>query len=296
MLATQFSQTIGLLTFVFLFYLTAEIALGRFKVRGISAHNWALDIGCLLTGRFLATPTHTFLMAAIPSVLLPASAGALADTHWTLKVLAFLLFEDLVQYWWHRGCHTIGPLWPTHMAHHSAPYMGTRMSLRNGLAYQVLLPNRYTAGMLIYLGFGDVYVWYSTIKTTITAGAHSEIRWDAFLYRYRALRPLVWVLQRTISTPTTHFAHHARDNDDGIGNSRGNFGNLLFFWDVLFGTARITQQYPKAFGLKLAPGAQEAPWQVQLLYPLFRAKSPLETHPSSGNAGTGTRGQCDQSP
>ena len=38
-------------------------------------------------------------------------------------------------------------------------------------------------------------------------------------------------------------------NDDGIGHYKGNFGNLLFVWDVLFGTAQITRRYPAKVGL-----------------------------------------------
>ena len=64
------------------------------------------------------------------------------------------------------------------------------------------------------------------------------------------LHPLAWVLERTISTPATHWAHHALTNDDGIGHYKGNFGNLLFVWDMLFGTAKITRRYPANVGLQ----------------------------------------------
>ena len=30
--------------------------------------------------------------------------------------------------------------------------------------------------------------------------------------------------------------------DDGIGHYTGNYGNLLFIWDIIFGTARITRR------------------------------------------------------
>ena len=106
----------------------------------------------------------------------------------------------------------------------------------------------------------------------VIIGAHSEARWDEKLYRIPALRPLMWVLERTISTPATHFAHHALTNKDGIGHYTGNFGNLLFFWDVLFGTAKITRQYPADFGLAddRRHGAER--WHVQVFYPLFRSR------------------------
>ena len=49
--------------------------------------------------------------------------------------------------------------------------------------------------------------------------------------------------------PATHFAHHALTENDGVGHYTGNFGNLLFVWDMLFGTAHITRRYPQAYGL-----------------------------------------------
>ena len=50
--------------------------------------------------------------------------------------------------------------------------------------------------------------------------------------------------------------------------ANGNYGNLLFFWDVLFGTARITRQYPPAFGVEVPSGERH----VLIFYPLFRAR------------------------
>ena len=60
----------------------------------------------------------------------------------------------------------------------------------------------------------------------------------------------MWLVQRTISTPSTHWAHHALTNADGIGHYKGNFGNMLFVWDMLFGSAHITQKYPAQVGLQ----------------------------------------------
>jgi hypothetical protein len=99
--------------------------------------------------------------------------------------------------------------------------------------------------------------------------AHSETKWDRFLYRYKVLHPLAWIIERTISTPSTHFAHHGLTAEDGISHPNGNFGNLLFFWDILFGTAKITRKYPETFG---AWNQIKEPWYIQLLFPIFRSK------------------------
>ncbi len=44
------------------------------------------------------------------------------------------------------------------------------------------------------------------------------------------------------------------------------FTNLLFLWDVLFGTAKITRTYPKQFGVENLP---DATLGQQLLWPIF---------------------------
>ena len=56
------------------------------------------------------------------------------------------------------------------------------------------------------------------MKLAVIAGAHCSLPW----------------------------AHQALSQDDGVGHHSGNFGNLLFLRDVIFGTARITRRYPPA--------------------------------------------------
>ena len=190
---------------------------------------------------------------------------------WWQMVLTLLIADDMTQYWWHRLSHTSW-MWPFHRAHHSAAYMGVRVVYRNNFFYYAAMPGLWLSSILVFMGFGWTYVVYSIIKIAIIVGAHSEARWDEVLFRRRWLNPLTWVLERTISTPCTHYAHHALSQDDGIGHYRGNYGNLLFFWDVLFGTALITRQYPPAFGLADDRRHGSERWYVQFFYPLFRSR------------------------
>jgi len=204
---------------------------------------------------------------------MPQQRDAWAGWAWWQMVLLLLLADDLTQYLWHRLSHT-SFLWPLHRAHHSAAYMSVRVVYRNNALYYALMPGLWLSGALLYLGFGWVYVGYTIVKLTVIIAAHSPLRWDAPLHRHRLLKPLGWLLERLISTPTTHFAHHALSQDDGIGHYRGNYGNLLFLWDVLFGTARITRRLPPAYGL--ADDRVHGPerWVVQFLYPLLRSHRP----------------------
>jgi sterol desaturase/sphingolipid hydroxylase (fatty acid hydroxylase superfamily) len=40
---------------------------------------------------------------------------------------------------------------------------------------------------------------------------------------------------------------------------------MFFFWDILFGTAKITRQYPESYGVE---GMRKAEWAEQLFWPL----------------------------
>jgi len=230
-----------------------------------------LDIAAAILLPLLIVPLILLATDTLGTRFYPEHRGALA--HWPVwaMVLTLLVADDLTQYLWHRLSHTSW-MWPFHRAHHAAAYMGVRVVYRNNFFYYLFMPGIWASGVLVYLGFGWAYVGYSIVKMAVIIGAHSEARWDEKLYRIQALRPLMWLLERTISTPATHFAHHALTNKDGIGHYTGNYGNLLFFWDVLFGTAKITRRYPAEFGLPddRRHGAER--WQVQVFYPLFRSR------------------------
>ena len=265
---------------LFLFFLIIEIVLRRAPFKGISWQNHLIDGFVLFQSMVLIRPIIVLLTAQITVELIPEYKNILVDVpHWQ-QFLAFLFLEDMVQYWWHRSAHTFKFLWPLHRVHHAAPYMGIRVWLRNGFFYGLLMPNIWFSIVLVYLGFGEVYIGYSILKAVVTAAAHSELRWDSVFYRYRFLRPFAWLIEHTFSTPATHFAHHALNEGDGIGNLNGNFGNLLFVWDQLFGTALFSRQYPPAFGIQEDYELGDEKWYVHIFYPIFRTSRHKENRKS----------------
>eukprot|EP01041_Mallomonas_annulata_P029215 gene29215-51173_t len=134
------------------------------------------------------------------------------------------------------------------------------------------MPGLWFSGVLIYLGFANVYLVYVVVKLTVIMGAHCAVRWDEPLYRHKWLHPLAWVLERTFSTPATHWAHHALTNADGVGHYKGNFGNLLFVWDMLFGTAKITRKYPAQVGLPDDLKYGKERWFTEMFYPVLKSR------------------------
>ncbi len=225
--------------------------------------------------------TATLVLLTQPFVLLAGglAAAALApdarDSLSGIPIIAqvglFLFFDDMMQYWQHRISHSVKWLYELHRPHHDAEYMSIRIVYRNNIFYYLFMPGFWFSGALIYLGLGKVYAFYIVVKILVICAAHSDVRWDKPLYEIKWLSPFMWLVERTISTPATHWAHHGKHKADGVTNYKGNFGNLLFFWDVLFGTAKITRRYPERIGVEnLDPRSA----QHQLLWPVIRDRHP----------------------
>ena len=235
------------------------------------ANDTKLELFMFLSLIAIAQPVAILVTNKLCNLWIPEQRGALADLPWYAMVGLLLVCDDLTQYLWHRASHS-PLLWPLHRAHHSATYMSIRITYRNNFFYYMLMPGLWFAGLALYFGFGVVYSYYLIAKLTIILGAHCAWRWDEPLYRIPALRPVMWVVQRTISTPATHWAHHAITNADGIGHYKGNFGNMLFLWDVLFGTAHITQKYPAGVGLQGDRVFGQERWYHQMFYPVLQSQ------------------------
>lgn len=211
-------------------------------------------------------PAVLFSAGFLANAVAPQYAGGLAGLNIVAAVALFLILDDMMQYWWHRASHSTPWLYNLHRAHHNARYMSVRLVYRNNIIYYALMPSLWLSGVLIWLGLGWVYAGYIVVKLLVITGAHSDVAWDKPLYAIKWLSPLMWVVERTISTPATHHAHHGRHADDPAVHYKGNYGNLLFFWDVLFGTAKITRTFPQSYGVEnLAP----ATLGQQLLWPIF---------------------------
>jgi len=254
---------------IFLAFVLLELTCSSFRQSSGSRRDVLIEVigsGILVAVTF---PLVMWLSGRILSLVVPELRGALTSIPWAAGFLLFLLFDDMTQYWWHRLTHRVPALYALHRAHHSAPYMSVRIVYRNNSLYYLLMPSIWLSGMLIYLGLAHVYYVYLIIKMTVIFAAHSSVAWDEKLYGIRGLRPVVWILERTISTPSTHSAHHGLTAEDGVTHYKGNFGNLLFLWDIVFGTAKITRRRPPAYGIEhLSPIS----WKEELFWPLVRSR------------------------
>ena len=231
-------------------FAAAELAAGRFLFRReTTLKDAVLDGVSVVAIPGLIVPFVLVTAAGVAERIAPGSRGALGHLPGWVMFGVLLVADDLSQYLWHRLSHESW-LFPLHRAHHSATYLSVRVVYRNNLVYYLLMPGLWFSAFLLYWGFAPVYAWYAVAKIAVIAGAHSSLPWDAPLYTWPPTRRLMWLVERVISTPATHAAHHGLNAGDGITHYRGNYGNFLFLWDVLFGTALITRRRPAAFGLE----------------------------------------------
>jgi sterol desaturase/sphingolipid hydroxylase (fatty acid hydroxylase superfamily) len=268
--AEQISKLIPAL---FLLVLGAAEALGGlyFNNDRRTKNDYAIEILGLVTLPTLIQPAILLTTLFAMKAWFPGLEDYFINFSLWWHVAAFLVLDDMTQYWWHRLSHISPTMWKLHRPHHVVEEMGVMVTYRNATLYYALMPGLWFTGLLIYLGMGYVYLFYLPIKLVFILLAHSETRWDRFLFKYKILHPIAWVIERAITLPSTHYAHHGLTEEDGISHPNGNFGNLLFFWDVLFGTAKITRKYPTRFG---AWNQMKEPWYVQLMFPFIRSKDP----------------------
>lgn len=225
----------------------------------------------------LTQPLIVLGVHALGYAFFPDKAGALAGLPFWAAFLLFVVLDDMMQYWWHRASHSTSWLYNLHRAHHNARYMSVRLVYRNNLLYYAMMPSIWFSATLVYMGLGWTYAVFVVLKQLVIIGAHSDVAWDRPLYRIAWLSPVMWLVERTISTPATHHAHHGRHADDPAVNYKGNYGNLLFFWDILFGTAKITRTYPTSYGVENLP---KATLGQQLLWPILPAGTEMEPEPA----------------
>ncbi len=257
---------------IFVGFILLEVLFTQFfrKEQQVKGDGW-VDFLSTIMLTIVTQPTVVAGGFAVAALIVPGQADVLKSWPWLAVFGLFLIFDDMTQYWWHRITHATPWLYNLHRPHHQAEYLSIRIVYRNNIFYYFLMPGLWFTGALIYLGGGWVYAVYIVIKMTVIYGAHSDIRWDRPLYKIKWLAPIMWVVERTISTSATHSAHHGKHAADGVTHYKGNYGNLLFFWDILFGTAKITREYPPEFGVENLPETSVA---EQLLWPVVRKKHP----------------------
>src|SRR3984957_14207345 len=198
-----------------------EFSFGLYEKRWSKNERW-IDLVSFVAPYFTVGPFFAYFGAKVLPLVLPGLKNRFAWVPFFWGFLIICVADNLTQYWYHRLHHQIPWLWRFHRTHHSAAYMGMSMASRQNAFYTIFFSQIYLTSTLVYLGLGPSALIVHAVKSIITTLAHSSIPWDKPFYRHRSLHPVAWILERVISTPATHHAHHASSADDGVGYYKGN--------------------------------------------------------------------------
>jgi sterol desaturase/sphingolipid hydroxylase (fatty acid hydroxylase superfamily) len=150
----------------------------------------------------------------------------------------YLVVFDFVHYWVHRAQHQANAWWALHSLHHSQRHMSMWTDNRNHLLDDVVTSLIVsTVAVLIGVGPGQ-FVALVAISQLSESLQHANLRiW------FGRIGERLWV------SPRFHRRHHSI----GIGHESEvqgrtvlggcNFGVLLPWWDMLFGTADFQLRY-----------------------------------------------------
>ncbi len=153
-----------------------------------------------------------------------------------VSLLIYLLVFDFVGYWTHRGQHQLEWWWRLHSLHHSQRQMTMWSDNRNHLLDSILLDSVVVVvAQLIGVG-PEQFIVIVALTQLSESFQHANVRlW------FGRIGERLWV------SPRFHRLHHSI----GIGHETNgpktlgghNFGVLLPWWDMLFGTANFEQRY-----------------------------------------------------
>jgi sterol desaturase/sphingolipid hydroxylase (fatty acid hydroxylase superfamily) len=231
----------------------ASLRGGLFALCGVAAH------------AVVAAPVIGLVLGLLFQHVFPGSAEALVGAPFWLAFPLYFVTEEFGHYWVHRWSHEKRWMWKLHRTHHSAEHLNTLVLYRYNIFWTLLLPQSWFGAAAVHLGLYQVFIVSTLITFTVNALTHTAYRWDLALRRLPGVEPLFRVIEKVITLPDTHHAHH------GLGRHahvRGNYAVTLFAFDVLLGTARIPHERQERFGL---PGRFD--WKEELLWPVFRDRA-----------------------
>lgn len=224
----------------------AEICLGHYS-RQKGDHNEKLVAwGSYLQQFAVVRPFIAFLFAMLAATLFPTFENSLQDWPLWPTVFGFLLLREFVQYWYHRFSHEWNWLWRLHKTHHSAEQMNVLVTSRGNIFWFLCMPTLYLEAAMIYAGLTEAYLVYFAMLSAVSISTHSALRWDLPLFNNRITGPVMHALKYVITTPDAHHAHHGMGDE---ANPNGNYTPMLFFYDVIFGTAKLPVKEQSQVGI-----------------------------------------------
>jgi sterol desaturase/sphingolipid hydroxylase (fatty acid hydroxylase superfamily) len=190
-----------------------------------------------LAARTLVNGTLAIALSDAGARLLPGAAiGVLRGRPVWVQAAAIVVALDLVFYVLHRLKHDrrLLWLWRLHETHHASEDLDWFSSVRFH-PVEKLLDRGIYLGPLLFLGVSDeALLVLAATDAAISTFSHANLDWR--------IGPLIYVF----NGPEMHRWHHAKDP----ARQSCNFGNNLSVFDWLFGTAYLSRERPRDFGLR----------------------------------------------
>jgi sterol desaturase/sphingolipid hydroxylase (fatty acid hydroxylase superfamily) len=151
------------------------------------------------------------------------------DGPWT-SFLIYLVVFDFLSYWLHRAQHQFNPWWALHAVHHSQRQMTQWTDNRNHLLDDLLQALIWVMVAQLIGIAPSQFVAVVALTQLSESFQHANLRVS-----------FGWLGERLWVSPRFHRTHHGvgiGHETDGAHTLGGhNFGVLLPWWDMLFGTA-----------------------------------------------------------
>lgn len=254
---------------ILIFFVIIETIAGYVNRSNRNFGDWIQEVGGFFVLSLLTKPIIVLGVGFLGRYFIPETHGFWASHNFWVLLVAYLLIDDLMQYWYHRSAHEYQFLWKLHRPHHQAEEMGFFVSYRNAVLYYILMPNIWWIAMFTFLGGGIPVAIALVLKQLIIISSHSTLAYDKILYRYKILHPIAFLWEHIFITPAFHHAHHGKTRRDGISDPNGNYGNMFSLWDQIFGSAKFTRLFPTEYGLENDPKEH---WTASSFYPLVHSK------------------------
>ena len=146
-----------------------EIISGFLKNSNRKKGDWIQEILCFLVLGNLVKPIIILLMFGLGNFFSQYRL-ALASIPLVGLFAAYILIDDVLQYWCHRTAHETPFLWKLHRPHHQAEEMVFFVSYRNALLYYLLMPNICWFALIFFLGGERVVALGLILKQLIIIG------------------------------------------------------------------------------------------------------------------------------
>jgi sterol desaturase/sphingolipid hydroxylase (fatty acid hydroxylase superfamily) len=182
-----------------------------------------------------------------------------------LAALVALLVRSFSQYAFHRCAHEFPLLWRVHRVHHCDVHLDASSALRFH-PFEAIASVLFAIPFVVLFGLPPITLAaYETVQVVMNLLTHSNIRLPDRVER--AARAIVM-------TPALHRFHHSSDCNE----CDRNYGDVVSFWDRLFGTFLPVApgvRAPAKFGLDDVGPAVANDFDAQLTLPWSRQSRPV---------------------